>query len=76
MGGFWAEVGGQVGAQIDPKSIKKAIQNQMHFVIDFLIDLGGVKQKKIRGLTLPERMGGGQCYLLIDHRGRSVVVRE
>ena len=46
LGRFWAEVGGQVGAQIDPKSIKKAIQNQMHFVIDFLIDLGGVKQKE------------------------------
>ena len=44
---FWAQVGGQVGAQIDPKSIKKAMKNQMYFVIDFLIDLGGVKQKQL-----------------------------
>ena len=49
--GFWKALGtildrfgGQVGSNLEPKSVqnrlKKAIKNQMHFVIDFLIDLG------------------------------------
>ena len=45
LGGFWSQVGGQFGPQIGIESIQKVRKNQMHFVIDFLIDLGVYSKK-------------------------------
>ena len=41
----------QFGAQIGLKSIKKVIKNNMHVVIDFLIDLENQEKKGFRVLN-------------------------
>ena len=60
----------------DPKPVKTSMSSKMHFVVDFVVDLGGNKKRDFGDLSHPERTGGGQCYLLIDHRGQAVVVRS
>ena len=57
---IWGPIWAEVGVQISPKLIQEAKNKWLQFVIDFLIDFQGFKQKPIVWSRARERMGGGQ----------------